>query len=170
MAMPFYEHARAALAAELHVQIEIERVVLPGVTPGAAKVHGRIARVFRGDPALRASPIHIQVDCFREGDSDLPVGVTWTPVEELLRAGAVEAYLDRSAEGYEVALENFRLLARVTDTPEFVITEEDAREPVRPPASRVKDFLVLAGARLAFAAFLGLGLAGFGYAIWALLR
>ncbi|RKG52506.1 hypothetical protein D7X30_33400 [Corallococcus sp. AB011P] len=119
-------YTRAALDAEFHVQVEIDRVVLPSEVRGEAVVEGRVARVFRGDPALLASRISFEVSCLREGASPPPSGVRWQIAEKLERAVAIEAYLNRNGYGgYAVARWQSFLLDAVTDTPARPITEAD---------------------------------------------
>lgn len=121
-------YVQAALTAELHVQVEIERVTLPTGVTGEATVEGRIARVFRGDPALRSSPISFAVSSIREGARPPPSGVRWQIAEELERAAAMEAYLKPNGYGgYKVASWQCFLLNAVTDVPMHPFTENDLR-------------------------------------------
>ncbi|ADO69306.1 uncharacterized protein STAUR_1502 [Stigmatella aurantiaca DW4/3-1] len=93
MALSPDTYRRAALAAELHVQVQIDRVVLPPVMPGNAQVEGRIARVFRGDPGLTSSRISFEVSCARDWD-ELPTGgPLCMSAADVERAVAMEVYL-----------------------------------------------------------------------------
>ncbi|AFE05067.1 hypothetical protein COCOR_03184 [Corallococcus coralloides DSM 2259] len=124
--LPPDHYTRAALDAEFHVQVEIDRVVLPSEVTGVAVVEGRVARVFRGDPALLTSNISLEVSCIREGALPPPSGVRWLITEKLERAAAIEAYLNRDGYGgYAVARWNSFLIDAVTDTPARPITEAD---------------------------------------------
>jgi hypothetical protein len=122
-------YTRAALDAEYHVQVEIDRVVFPDAVRGEAVVEGRVARVFRGDPALRSSPISFEVSCIREGAMPPPSGVRWQLAERLERARVIEAYLNRNGYGgYAVARWQSFLLDAVTDAPMHLFTEKDLQE------------------------------------------
>ncbi|RKG67785.1 hypothetical protein D7V80_14890 [Corallococcus sp. CA054B] len=119
-------YTRAAMDAEFHVQVEIDRVVLPSEVQGVAVVEGRVARVFRGDPALLTSNISFEVSAIREGARMPPSGVRWLIAEKLERAVAIEAYLNRNGYGgYEVARWQAFLIDAVTDTPARPFTEQD---------------------------------------------
>ncbi|NTX56363.1 hypothetical protein [Myxococcus sp. CA039A] len=169
MAVPAHYHARAALEADLHVQVEVDRVVLPSPTPGEAVVEGRVARVFRGDPALLSSRISFEVSCLRDGDLVPPSGIDWKHADTLAEATVIEVYLNRWEGGYAVAFSQSYLLDAVTDAPRYPFTEEDAREPAVPPMSWRErlELVALVGGMILF---LGGGLAGFVYAFRALLQ
>lgn len=170
MAVPFHFYARDALDAKLHVQVEVDRVVLPSVTPGEAVVEGRVARVFRGDPALRSTRISFEVSCIREGDdSGPPSGTLWTEADALEKATVIEVYLNPWKGGYGVVSWQSFLLDAVTDTPRHPFTEADAHDPADDPPSW-RERLALLGTWLLMFLFFGSGLAGFGYAFWALLK
>lgn len=122
--------ASDARNAELHVQLEVERIQLPPHTPGDAIVEGRIARVFRGDPAQLSTRVSFQVDCCREGDMLPPSGIRWTRVEDLERAKVIEVHLNSHTGGFTDAGPGVHLLQALTDTPRFAFThEEDEEEP-----------------------------------------
>ncbi len=175
MALPPHEYARAAVDAQLHVQVEIERVELPPVTPGEAVVEGRVARVFRGDPALVSSRISFEVSCTRDGDMPTPSGILWTPAEDLEHARVIEAYLDQDDAGhYHVASWQSFLLDAVTDTPVAVVTEEEARrleEEVYGSGGGTLGWLrdTLAGG-WPILLIIGVMLAGIGALVWALVE
>ncbi|WP_163866030.1 hypothetical protein [Myxococcus eversor] len=119
--------AGAARHAKLHVQLEVTRVTLPPHTPGEAVVEGRIARIFRGDPARLSTPVSFEVPCYREGDRLPPSGIRWRLVEDLERARYIEIYLDTNAVGVMDAGPGFTVLEALTDTSRFVFKyiEED---------------------------------------------
>lgn len=132
MALSPDEYARRdvsdALRAKLHVQLEVDRVKLPPVTPGEAVVEGRIARIFRGDPARLSTPVSFEVPCYRKGDMLPPSGIRWRLVEDLEHARYIEIYLDTNAVGVMDAGPGFTVLEALSDTPQFVfsdIEEED---------------------------------------------
>jgi hypothetical protein len=103
--------------------VEIDRVVLPSTVSGTAVVEGRVARVFRGNPALLASSISFEVSAIREGARPPPSGVRWQIAEKLERAVAIEAYLNPNGYGgYEVARWQCFLLDAVTDAPTHPVT------------------------------------------------
>ncbi|WP_338873140.1 hypothetical protein [Myxococcus stipitatus] len=136
MALPAHVHARAALKAELHVQVEVLEVVLPPVTPGHAWVTGQIARVFKGPPGMRSARVTFEVPCIRDGDEPPPSGVRWKRADDLEQAPVMEACLTLFEGRYQVAGYSTLLLNAVTDEPRFVYTEEQAQPPV-PPKTRV---------------------------------
>ncbi|MCE9669980.1 hypothetical protein LY474_19455 [Myxococcus stipitatus] len=129
MALPPHEYARAALDAELHVQVTVDHVELPSVTPGEAVVTGRIARVFRGSPSLCSTPASFTVPVCREHDDMMPSGTIWTLPELLAKAPVLEVFLDSHEGGFRNASYDNHLLAALTDTPTRVYTEEMARAP-----------------------------------------
>jgi hypothetical protein len=179
MALPPHEYARAAVDAQLHVQVEIDRVVLPPVTPGEAVVRGRVARVFRGEPSLVSSRISFEVSCLREGDICPPSGTLWTYADDLEHARVIEAYLNRDGHGsYHVACSQSLLLDAVTDTPVVVVTEEEARRLEEevfgragatpgPVALWISDALTHGWP---FVLIIGLMLAGIGALVWELVE
>ncbi|MFP2929376.1 hypothetical protein ACLESO_30100 [Pyxidicoccus sp. 3LG] len=178
MALPAYEYARAAVDAALHVQVEIERVELPPGTSGEAVVVGRVARVFRGAPELLSSRISFEVSCLREDDDDAPPGGTrWTHVEDLKQAKVIETYLDRDDQGrFHVPLWQSFIINEVTDTPLFLVTEEEARrleDEFGLPRTRARRLLHVLDAVLlqGLVLLLGLGgLAAIGYFVWKLVE
>ncbi|WP_205525605.1 hypothetical protein [Pyxidicoccus trucidator] len=178
MALPPDEYARAAVDAALHVQVEIERVELPPGKSGEAVVVGRVARVFRGAPELLSSRISFEVSCLREDDHDLPPGGTlWTRGEDLEQAKVLETYLDRDDQGrFHVPLWQSFIIDEVTDTPLFLVTEEEARRledefgPPRTRARRLRYAMALV-LHHGLVLLLGLGgLAAIGYFAWTLVE
>ncbi|AGC49089.1 hypothetical protein MYSTI_07817 [Myxococcus stipitatus DSM 14675] len=153
MALPAHHYARAALKAELHVQVEVVEVVLPAVTPGNAWVTGRIARVFKGKPGFLSSRVTFEVPCRRPGDSPPPSGIRWKDTEALEKAAVMEVYLTPHEGRYHVAGYSTVLLEAVTDEPQRTFTEEDGQPPV-PPRARIPRWgvllLIAAGALAAF--------------------
>ncbi|MDC0710903.1 hypothetical protein POL68_20690 [Stigmatella sp. ncwal1] len=131
MALPPHEYARAALDAELHVQVTVDRVELPPATPGEAVVTGHIARVFRGSPSLCSTPVSFSVPVCREDDVMAPCGTIWTLPEMLKQAPVMEVFLDSHEGGFRNASYDNHLLEALTDAPMRVYTEEMAREPVQ---------------------------------------
>ncbi len=179
MALPAHEYARAAVDAELHVQVEVERVELPPGTSGEAVVVGRVARVFRGASALLSSRISFEVSCCREGDDSPPSGTLWTPMEQLERARVIETYLNRAGQdGFHVPMWQSFIIDAVTDTPVVVVTEEEARKLEEdffgpPPSAARRLFSVMAYGLLVHGLplLLGLGgLAAIGYFVWKLVE
>jgi hypothetical protein len=129
-------------------------------------VRGRIARVFRGDPALIGTTAVFGVDCCRPGD-DIPVGgAIWLHLEGLEAAKVLEAYLDRDGDRYRVVSWQSTPLPALTDAPQLVFTEADARPPPPPPREWASMIL---GYGL-FALFVGVGITGLVYSLWLLVR
>ncbi|MBU8897777.1 hypothetical protein KRR26_19355 [Corallococcus sp. M34] len=167
MALPPHDYARAALDAELHVQVTVERVELPPTTPGDAVVTGRIARVFRGSPALCSTPVSFTVPVCREAD-DCPLdGTIWTLIEMLETARVMEVFLDAHGEGFRNASYDNHVLPAPTDTPMRVYTEEMARAPIQRRTGGRYDPRAERRELLLFGALSIIGLAVF---CWALVR
>src|SRR5215217_173559 len=168
MALLPHEYARAALAAELHVQVTVDRIELPLATPGEAVVTGHIARVFRGSLSLCSTPVSFTVPIRREDDVVTPSGIIWTRPEMLEEAPVMEVFLDSHEGGFRNASYDNYLLTALTETPMMVYTEEMAREPVqRRTAGRRYDPREERRELLLYGALSIIGLAVF---CWALVR
>ncbi|QSQ17092.1 hypothetical protein [Myxococcus landrumensis] len=129
MALPPHEYARSALNAELHVQVAVDRIELPPVTPGNAVVTGHITRVFRGSPSLHSTPVSFTVEVCREGDDVDPSGTLWTDPARLEQASVIEVFLNSYPDGFRNASYDTTLLAAPTDSPTIEYTEEMAQDP-----------------------------------------
>lgn len=136
MALPAHVYARAALDADLHVQIEVEHVEPPRVSPGEARVTGQVVRVFKGSQALLSTSISFGIHCQREDDRPPPSGIRWKKAKDVEQAAVVEAYLSVVDGKYYVARYNSVLLDAVTDEPQRTFTEEQA-QPYVPPKTRI---------------------------------
>lgn len=117
--------AADALSAKLHVQLQVDRVTIPPVTPGEAVVEGRIARIFRGDPARLSTPVSFEINCCRDDDEIPPSGIRWTRVEDLERAQYLEIYLNIHTGGVMDAGPGITVLEALSDTPQFVFSDID---------------------------------------------
>jgi hypothetical protein len=170
MAIPWHEHARAALAADAHVQITLEELEVPEHTPGDARVRGTVVRVFRGDRALDGQRIELEVACSRAGDEPRPEGARRVDVEVLREARALEAFIKRRGSGWGVVSWLSAPLAAPTDTPAIVVTKNDAIEPPRPWSASLTEMAELALASGLGLVFIGGGLVGLIYAIWVMIR
>ncbi|AGC43795.1 hypothetical protein MYSTI_02479 [Myxococcus stipitatus DSM 14675] len=143
MALPPHEYARSALDAELHVQVAVDHVELPPVTPGEAVVTGRIARVFRGAPSLHATPVSFTVEVCRDGDDVDPGGTLWTDPARLAEASVIEVFLARHGEGFRNASYDTTLLTAPTDSPTIAYTEEMAQDPDDSPTEGPRRMLLV---------------------------
>ena len=160
--MAGWVYARAAVEAELHVQVTIEAVALPHKTPGAAKVRGTVARVFRGMVPIGTSLV-VDVDVLGPDDSPARGGTLWMRVADLQSAAVLEAFLNRQGEGFAIALWQSTILPALTEVPAMVVDPASAIEPpmLRMPGRTMG--LLAVGACLAFV------VACYAYAIAALL-
>ncbi|WP_338867846.1 hypothetical protein [Myxococcus stipitatus] len=137
--LPPHEYARAALSAELHVQVAVDRVELPLTTPGDAVVTGRIVQLFRGAPSLLSHPVSFTVDVCRDDDDVEPGGVFWTDPEKLERAAVVEVFLNSREGEFRNASYEVSLLDAPTDSPTMAYTEEMAVNPYPGPTAETYD-------------------------------
>lgn len=141
------------------MQVTIEAVALPHKTPGAAKVRGTVARVFRGMVPIGTSLV-VDVDVLGPDDSPAPGGTGWRRVADLQSAAVLEAFLNRQGEGFAIALWQSTILPALTEVPAMVVDPASAIEPPMP--GQAMTFLAV-GACLAFV------VACYAYAIAALL-
>ncbi|WP_342380428.1 hypothetical protein NVS55_12510 [Myxococcus stipitatus] len=160
MALPPHEYARSALNAELHVQVAVDRIELPPVTPGEAVVTGRITRVFRGTPSLLTTPVSFTLEVCQEGDDVDPGGTLWTDPARLKGASVIEVFLARHGEGFRNASYDTSLLTAPTDSPTIVYTEEMGEDPDDHPVDGPRRLLLFGVATVIGLAVLGWMLVG----------
>lgn len=121
MAPEYYQKARAE--APYHVQIAITRVEAPRVGAGACGVEGQVLQIFKDTTGKLAKDMIIgfPVACRRQGDV-VPIGGTvWLNTEALEHADYMEVYLDDAAEGFDVALWNYKLIPALSSAPQFPV-------------------------------------------------
>lgn len=106
----------ARLKSEFHLQIAIESVQIVDKTPGLCSVAGRIARVFRGNIAV-GTPISMDVDCKKEGETVRPGQIIWTDVDKLMAAKYIEAFVNRGPYGFQHSLWQFAIIPELTEKP-----------------------------------------------------
>lgn len=179
MGEPLNGYIRAAVNADLHVQVEVERIELPPGRSGEAMVVGRVARVFRGTPKLVSSRVSFGVSCCREVEDSPPGVPPWTRMEDLERARVLETYLDRDgAGGFFVPHWRYTIVNEVTDTPVMVVTEEELRildedgfgSARSVPRTGARRFLYELVHDWPFLLVIAGSLAVIGYFVWALLE
>ena len=116
--MPPHVYQRAREEAPYHVQVAIERVKEPSVSPGACRLDGKIVRIFRDTAKdLRdGAPVTLFVSCMRGGDRIAPGGTLWTNLDALKQARFLEAYLNAERM---IALWQSRIIAAPSDAPQM---------------------------------------------------
>ena len=121
MAPEYYRKARAEAA--YHVQIAITKVEAPRVGPGSCAVEGQVLEIFKDATGKLSKDMTIgfPVACHR-ADEKVPIGGTvWLDTDALEKADYMEVYLDDSADGFEVPLWNYKLISKLSDTPQFPV-------------------------------------------------
>jgi hypothetical protein len=121
MAPEYYQKARADAA--YHVQIDITKVEAPRTGPGTCAVDGQVLRIFKDATGKLAKDqiIGFTVACHRKGDK-VPIGGTlWLDTDALEKADYMEVYLNDAAEGFDVALWNYKLIPKLSDTPQLPV-------------------------------------------------
>jgi hypothetical protein len=121
--MPPWVYRDARANAPYHVQIAVSRVMEPAQTPGACAVAGDVVEAFRDATGKlpKGTPVSFPVSCMRPGDK-VPIGGTmWTTVENLKQARFVEVYLVAAGQGYTSALDQMRIIAAPSESPQFPV-------------------------------------------------
>jgi hypothetical protein len=119
--LPPDEYQRAAREADYHIQVVIENI---GVSSGEASLSGSVVNVFRGPPELRGKPMTLQVNCFGPGEEEddwPPDGVGRLPVDSLRRGRVLEALVNETESGMEIALGLCTVIDSTTSTPQLQI-------------------------------------------------
>ena len=119
IAPEYYRKARAE--AQYHVQIDITKVEAPRQGPGTCAVEGQVLQIFKDATGKLAKDqiIGFTVACHRQGDT-VPVGGTlWLDTDALENADYMEVYLDAAADGFDVAMWNYKLIPKISDTPQL---------------------------------------------------
>ena len=151
--LPPEEHARAASEADYHVQLRIEHVE---VAANEARLRGRVVRVFRGPASLRDAPLALSVSCFGAGEvADTAPGDSGSFPVDALRPGAIlEAYLNRTPSGAEIAAGLCGIVPGESDAPLLAIAKRDADSPGVEPSRRFPARALLLAAAFALAGLL----------------
>jgi hypothetical protein len=121
MAPEYYRKARAE--AQYHVQIDITKVEAPRVGSGTCAVEGQVLEIFKdaADKLAKDQIIGFTVACHRK-DEKIPVGGTlWLDTDALEKADYMEVYLNDAADGLDVALWNYKLIPKISDTPQLPV-------------------------------------------------
>ena len=134
--LPPDEYERAAREADYHVQLLIEDVA---VGSGEASLSGSVVKVFRGPPELRGRPMKLQVSCFgsEEKDDWPPDGVGRFGVDSLRAGRVLEALVNKTDSGTEIALGLCTLIDSATSTPQLQLDFKPAKR------SRTKTIVTL---------------------------
>jgi hypothetical protein len=121
MAPEYYQKARAE--AEYHVQIDITKVDAPREGAGTCAVEGQVLEIFKDATGklTKDQIIGFTVACHRKGE-EVPIGGTkWLDTGALEKADYMEVYLNDGPNGFEVALWNYRLIPKISDTPQLPV-------------------------------------------------
>jgi hypothetical protein len=121
MAPEYYQKARAD--AQYHVQIDITKVDAPREGAGTCAVEGQVLEIFKDASGKLAKDeiIGFTVACHRKGDK-VPIGGTlWLDTDELEKADYMEVYLNDGPGGLDVALWNYKLIPKISATPQLPV-------------------------------------------------
>jgi hypothetical protein len=119
--MPPQVYQEARDTAMFHVQVKITGVKEPERTPGECTVTGEVVRIFRDKPGTlrQGARLDFTVSCTKPGDPVAIGGTIWTDYERLLKAKYLEVFLNRTDQGYEVALWQSQIIEEPTAQPTF---------------------------------------------------
>ena len=117
--MPPEAYLEARAAADHHVQVAIDRVRTPEVTPGQCHIKARVVTVFRsrGQDLAVGTPVTFAVDCLTEADVPPAGGTLWGRVEALRAARYMEVYLDGGLGALDVARWQYAIIDGPTPVP-----------------------------------------------------
>jgi len=113
--LPPEDYQRAALEADYHVQMLISSFTFES---GEARVTGRVVGVFRGHDELCGSNITLNIN-YSSDDDWAPDGLGRIPIELLQVGRVLEAYVNATPSGFEVALDLYILIDSATDSPKM---------------------------------------------------
>lgn len=112
---PPERYRRARQDAAYHLQLRIDEAVL---AEGTATLSGPVVRVFRGPSSLIGGPMTLRVLYVPAGgDRRPPGGIGRVPAESIAAGRILEAYVDVTPSGCEIALGLQALLDAPTDAP-----------------------------------------------------
>lgn len=114
--LPPEEYERAAREADYHVQVLISSIA---VVDAEATVSGGVVRVYRGPAELAGTSMTLRVQCAEPDDDWAPDGLGRIPAESLRVGRVIEAYVDATPAGCEVALGLCTLSDSATDSPQL---------------------------------------------------
>ena len=114
--LPPEEYARAAREADFHVQVLISSVALVN---GEASVSGEVVRVYRGFAELCGAVMTLCVPCGDADDNWAPDGLGRIPADSLRAGRVLEAYVNGTSAGCEVALDLYTIVDSPTDSPQL---------------------------------------------------
>jgi hypothetical protein len=138
---------RARRNAAWLAQLAIDSVSVQG---REAQVTGRVVRVFRGAQQLLGSTLTLTVPILKGDDGDRlkPGDLSPTPLGELRPGRVLEAYLDDSEQGPQIALDLSTVLDAATDEPRLAESLASApaayRRPIGPIAAVIAALLLVA--------------------------
>ena len=120
--MPPEVYREARDTAMFHLQVRIIRVQEPEHTPGECSVAGEVIRIFRDKPGAlqRGTRLDFTVSCTKPGNPVVIGGTIWTDSKRLLKAKYLEVFLNRTNQGYEVALWQSQIIEEPTAQPTFL--------------------------------------------------
>lgn len=110
----------------VHVQLEVDGVQPPSVSPGPAQVVGRVMRVFRGSVAPGSS-LTLALDVLRPGD-DCPMGDFYYGWERVEQARFLEVFLEPHGDTLRVPTNSCsEIIDELTDAPQLAWSTAQAR-------------------------------------------
>jgi|CXWL01.1.fsa_nt_gi hypothetical protein len=118
--LPPEDYENAARQAEYHIQLVIKDVIIKS---GEACLSGLVARVFRGPPELQGTCMKLQVSCFELENEDEwpPDGIGRFQVESLKVGRVIEALVNNTSSGPEIALDLCTVIDTITAAPQLQI-------------------------------------------------
>ena len=119
--LPPEEYERAAQAATYHLQLVIESVTEEA---GEALLSGTVVTVFRGPDALRGTVMRLRVPVATDEDDWAPDGLGRFAAGSLRPGLVLEAYLDATPAGCEVALDLCGVFDHETAAPQLPTTTQ----------------------------------------------
>ena len=119
--MPPWVYQEARDKAMFHLQAKIIWVQEPAHTPGECSVTGKVMRIFRDKPGTlqQGARLDFTVSCTKPGDPMIVGGTIWTDYNKLVKARYLEVFLNRTDQGYEVALWQSQIIEEPTAQPTF---------------------------------------------------
>ena len=121
MAPEYYQKARGE--AQYHVQIDITKVEAPRTGAGTCAVEGQVLQIFKDATGKLAKDqiIGFTVSCRRKDDKVPIGGMLWLDTDALEKADYMEVYLNDAADGFDVALWNYKLIPKLSAAPQLPV-------------------------------------------------
>lgn len=103
--LPPEAYAEARDSAQYHVRVQVTNVSVPSKTPGDCTVTGSVDSILRkaDDDLAEGAELTLEVSCRHPGDEVPDGGTLWTKIGALKAAAVIEAYINKSGDGYRIA-------------------------------------------------------------------